>query len=151
MSNETTYIAIDESFDLSLFTSLGLEHFSEVEKKSQSFLFELDLDILKLLLDNNQLVVVVALQDEVLVGYYASVISKDLFTKEEIAKEVAIYVREDLRSSGICTELFRLVEKELISLGISVNYTGFKKDHNEEFPIKLGYEVSEIIYQKVLK
>lgn len=137
--------------DFNMFLDFGNKHFSEVENKSEVVDFDLDVDTLNLLYETGQLVVATAFDEEELVGYYVSTVSKDLFSKEDIAKEVAIYVKKELRSTGICTELFKTVEDELILQGVSVNYTGFKKDHNEEFPIKLGYKVSEIIYEKVLK
>lgn len=130
---------------------LAQAHYEEVEKRSEEHKFHFDPVLLQAIISQGMVVTVVARDEEGgMVGYFANMLSPDTFTNEVVAKEIGIYLTPEARGRGAVKELFFVMEEHLRVSGISLQLIMFKKGHNERVPARLGYEATEVVYQKIL-
>lgn len=130
---------------------LAEAHYYEVEEKSSSIPFRLDVGLLQEYVKLGLLYIVVARTHEgEMVGYFANLISPDPITSRPIGKEFGIYVKPDWRRSSVLREMLDLVEQGARDRQAYSQILAFKEGHDEGIAYKFGYEPTEIIYQKIL-
>ena len=129
---------------------LGHQQFDEVVGGKGDIDWNLDLEMLKLMSDSGLIHLVVARDEDKIIGYFCNLINLDLFTKVYQAKEIAIFVHPEYRKSGIFKQMLDEMEELLICNGVKVQHLAFQKGHNETMPLKFGYNPLEIVYEKVL-
>lgn len=131
---------------------LGKAHYLEVEKERNDKVgFQINLPLFKILIDAELIHLIVARNsDEEIVGYFCTTVSPDLFCNQFTAKEIGIYVKPEYRKTRVFKLLMNKIEEVLRENGVAYNYVMFKKDHNENLPLKLGYTKTEVVYQKYL-
>lgn len=125
--------------------SLCEQHFYEVGGTNQ---FDPDWATLSGMLSMDMLSVVVARKDCVPVGYYMSMVSRDLLSPEVVGRELAIYVDKQYRGGRLFLKLMEKVEQILVSRGVRKQYTTFISGHNDKLPLRLGFVPAEITYSK---
>lgn len=138
---ENTIEALQECFNMCK------EHFYEVGGTSK---FDPDWATLESMLSLGMLSVVVARRDSVPVGYYMSMVSRDLLSPEVVGRELAIYVGKQYRGGRLFLKLMEKVEQTLISRGVRKQYTTFIPGHNDKLPLRLGFSPAEITYSKLI-
>lgn len=130
---------------------LARAHYYEVEAKSETVPFNLNVDLLSQMVDLGILSVVVARDEGVLVGYFANMISPDVITSKLISKELGIYLDPSYRGTGVFQEMMSLVEEIAKERGVYSQVLAFKEGHDHGIAEKLGYEKTETLYQKLLE
>lgn len=141
IKEENTIEALKECFNLCE------EHFYEVGGSSQ---FDPDWVTLGSMLSLGMLSVVVARKDDVPVGYYMSMVSRDLLSPEVVGRELAIYVDKQYRGGRLFLKLMNAVEEVLKRRGVRKQYTTFIAGHNDKLPLRLGFVPAEITYSKLI-
>lgn len=145
---------IQEEVDLEAFKE-GLElarlHYNEVESKSSTIPYNFNFATVEALHSLGLLTAVSARDDEgKIVGYIAFLTGEDFQTSTVCAKELGIYVKEEYRGTPMFYRMFKKAEKLLEDKGIKVIYIMFKNGHDAGFASRLGYELTETVYQKVV-
>ena len=141
----------EEGFDiLKECIELGHQQFDEVVGDKGDITWNLDLDMFKLISDAGLIHLVVAREEDNIIGYFCNLVNLDLFTKVYQAKELAIFVHPDYRKSGIFKQMLDVMEDLLICNGVRMQFLSFQKGHNEGLPLKFGYRETEIVYEKIL-
>lgn len=131
--------------------ALAKAHYEEVEKRSGEHEFYMDRELMAALIAGGAIATVTVRDEEdKLVGYFANLQSPDPFTREVVAKEIGIYLSPEVRGSGVIKRLFSVMEKYMKDEGIGVQLIMFKQGHKDTMPLRLGYEVTEVVYQKIL-
>lgn len=129
---------------------LGEQHYNEVEEKSDKLPYRVDKQMAVQLFNSGMIRVVTVRLEGELVGYYGNIISPDIFNSKIAARELGIYIKPEHRGGRLFLRLYKYTEACMRERGISEMYVMFKHGHNEKLPLKLGYEPTEIMYQKIL-
>jgi hypothetical protein len=142
----------ENSFEVAkeLFT-LNLAHYNEVETKAPVIPLNINWDTVKLLFENDLVSLVVARKDGEVVGYFANLIAEDFLTSRLEAKELGIYIHPDHRGGRLFIKLQQVVEECLRSRNVATQYITFKTGHNTLLPIRLGFQPTEMTFQKILE
>jgi len=153
METSNFYVEEDSSLEtIREAVSLAEAHYYEVEGKSSTIPFSLDVNLLNEYVNLGLLYVVVARTYEGgMVGYFANLISPDPITSKPIGKELAIYVKPEWRKKNVFGEMVGLVEEGAKARRAYSQLLAFKEGHDEGIAFKFGYEPTEIIYQKVFE
>ena len=130
---------------------LAKVHYYEVETKSATIPFKLDIGLLEQLSSMGLLSIVTARDGGELVGYFANMISPDVITSKLISKELGIYLAPEYRGSGAFPKMVELVEQLAKEKGVYSQVLAFKEGHDFGIAQKLGYEKTETLYQKILE
>lgn len=141
IKEENTVEALRECF------SLCERHFYEVGGSSQ---FDPDWATLESMLSMGMLSVVVARIGNTPVGYYMSMVSRDLLSPEVVGRELAIYVDKQYRGGRLFFKLMGVVQQVLLGRGVRKQYTTFIAGHNDKLPLRLGFSPVEITYSKLI-
>lgn len=144
VKQETSYEAFVECI------RLGEAHYEEVEMDKTDIPFNIDWDLVKLYHDAGIITFVTTRVDGDLVGYFGSIISKDLYTSTLSAAELGIYLKPEYRKGTAFIKMLKLIEQILTDKGVKKNLIMFKCGHNENLGERLGYQRTEITYQKFL-
>lgn len=130
---------------------LGALHYDEVfEHKKDSVPKNFNWQFLKICLDNGLMHIVTARKEGELVGYFADLVSPDMFSSTFVAKELAIFVMKEHRGSKLFGRMLQFVEDLLIKNGVTSQVLAFQKGFNEELPLSFGYRPTEVVYEKIL-
>lgn len=139
IKEENTVGALQECFNLCK------EHFYEVGGADK---FDPDWPALEGMLSLEMLSIIVARKEGVPVGYYMSVVTRDLLSPEIVGRELAIYVAKEYRGGRLFLKLMEAVEQILVARGVRKQYTTFIVGHNDKLPLRLGFSPTEITYSK---
>tara|TARA_B100000929_G_C15511743_1_gene421131 strand:+ start:11323 stop:11799 length:477 start_codon:yes stop_codon:yes gene_type:complete len=132
--------------------ALAEAHYYEVEEKSSSVPFRLDVALLQEYVKLGLLYIIIARTYEgEMIGYFANLISPDAITSQPVGKELGIYVKPEWRRSSVLREMLDLVEEGARKRQAYCQLLAFKEGHDEGIAYKFGYEPTEIIYQKVFE
>lgn len=145
LSEENTLEALEECFELCQ------KHFYELGDDHNFQPFEVDWTTLKSFLSANLLSVLVARKDEVVVGYFMNLVSKDFMTSKLVGKELAIFVDKPYRGGKLFMKMVKATEQLLKGKGVVTQYITFVEGHNDKLPLKLGFSPLEITYKKDLE
>lgn len=145
LSEENTLEALEECFELCQ------RHFYELGGDHNFQPFEVDWTTLKSFLSANLLSVLVARKDEVVVGYFMNLVSKDFMTSKLVGKELAIFVDKPYRGGRLFMKMVKATEQLLKDRGVVTQYITFVEGHNDKLPLKLGFSPLEITYKKDLE
>lgn len=131
---------------------LGKMHYDEVyADKKDKVPRNYNWQFLNICLTNHLLHIVTARNDDgVMIGYFANLVSPDMFSTTFVAKELAIFVHPDYRGQGIFEQMLNDMEALLIKNGVTSQMLAFQKGHHEELPLSHGYKPREIVYEKIL-
>lgn len=129
---------------------LGEQHYNEVEAKSDKVKYNLNYDMASALIDLGLVRVITARKDGNLVGYFGVLVTEDFFTSRLTAKELGIYVAPEARGTTCFFRMTKLVESILRDEGVVALELMFKAGHDRGIAERLGYEVTETVYQKFL-
>lgn len=129
---------------------LAEQHYYEVEGKSSTIPFALDIGMLIKCSEMGLLSLVVVEKGGVVVGYMANLVSPDLMTSKLVAKELGIYLDPSVRGSKAFIIMMRYVEKAMRERGVTAQILAFKEGHDTGLAQRLGYSKTETIYQKLL-
>lgn len=141
---ENTGIALREAL------VLGAAHYDEVENKKDVVPFKPNTASLDALLTAGILHIVTARDNGKLVGYFINLVAEDLLCSEVCSQELGIYVAPSHRKGSVFYRMVKFTEGLMFGLGIRQIRIMFKTGHNEQLPVKLGYEKTEAVYQKVM-
>lgn len=144
IKEENTEQVLEQAYEL------ARAHYNEVEEKAATIPFNPDLNLFKQLLGLDMLFIVTARVDGELVGYFANLISPDLFTSKLVSKELGIYLHPDYRGSTAFVRMLRLAEEGAKDRGAYSQMLAFKKGHDFGMAERLGYDVTETIYHKIM-
>lgn len=132
---------------------LGKLHYHEVfEDKEKAVPPNYNWGLLKLC-EENGLIHLVTARDEKgeLIGYFGNLVSPDMLSSTFTAREIGIFVRADYRRSGVYTKMLACMENRLRENGVTTQYLAFQKGHNDKVPLKHGYKLRELVYEKILE
>ena len=129
---------------------LAKAHYEEVESKSDKLPFKFEPKVIETYISLGLLEVVTVRVGGELLGYFANVIQPEVFSEHLKAQELGIYLHPSVRRAGVCKRLFEVMEDHLRSIGVELQLVMFKHGHNDKLPLRLGYEVTEVVYQKIL-
>ena len=145
VQEETTLGAVLEG------VALGLQHYNEVESKASTIGFDPNLAQFKALLELGMLLVVTARDERgKMVGYFCMITVEDMLTGSPTAQELGIYVTKAYRGGSTFIRMERIMNHILKGMGFKEMRIMFKTGHNTDIPIRLGYEETERVYQKLL-
>lgn len=129
---------------------LARQHYYEVEEKSSTVPFDLNMGMVETLADMGLLRNVVAVREGEVVGYFANIISPCIYTSQFTAKELGIFLLPSARGGSTFYRMLKLTEQLAKEAGCYSQMLAFKKGHDSGFAQRLGYELTETIYQKLL-
>lgn len=129
---------------------LAREHYYEVEEKSSTIPFGLNMEIVSTLSDLGLLRNVVAVRDGEIVGYFANIISPCIYTSRFTAKELGIFLHPSARGGSTFYRMLKLTEQLAKDAGCYSQMLAFKKGHDSGLAERVGYEMTETVYQKLL-
>ena len=143
----------EENSRESVIECLGLAeaHYKEVEAKSASIPFNLNLDTMCDLAKNNMLALIVARKDGVAVGYMCNLVTVDMMTGVLSASELGIYLDPSVRGGKAFLRLMKATENILRARGVKQHLIMFKAGHDTGLAQRLGYEHTETTYMKLLE
>ena len=145
IQEETTLVAIVEGL------ALGVQHYNEVEKKSKDIHYSPNLQQFKTLLDLGMLLLITARNEEgKMIGYFLMLTSEDILTGSPTAQEFGIFVSKKYRGGSTFVRMEKLLTKILKERGYKEMRIMFKTGHSTDIPIRMGYEETERVYQKLL-
>lgn len=130
--------------------ALAKAHYYEVEAKSESIPFNLDLNAFDSLIKSGMLSLVVARKDGVAVGYMANLVVSDIMTSVKSASELGIYLDPSVRGGKMFIKLLRASQEALEVKGVRQHLIMFKAGHDTGMAEKLGYKHTETTYMKLL-
>lgn len=129
---------------------LAKAHYYEVEEKSSAHPFNLNLELITSLSDLGVIQNVVAVKDGEVVGYFTNTVSPCVFTGGKVAKELGIYLHPNFRGGSTFLRMVKLAETLAKEAGCYSQLLAFKKGHDFGLAERLGYGMTETIYQKFL-
>lgn len=129
---------------------LAKEHYYEVEEKSSTIPFGLNMEMVNTLSDLGLLRNVVAVRDGEIVGYFANIISPCIYTSRFTAKELGIFLHPSARGGSTFYRMLKLTEQIAKEAGCYSQMLAFKKGHDSGLAERVGYEMTETVYQKLL-
>ena len=130
--------------------ALGKRHYEEVESRAAKMVFDLDIGTIVNMVDLGQIKIFGVYLEDVLIGYCAGYIGRDLYNKNALAEIFALFVEKDYRRSNIAETVLYLFE-DCISEHTDVTFLmSFQIGHNTHFPDRVGYKAEEIRYQKIV-
>ena len=144
IQEDTNYLAITEGL------ILASQHYYEVESKSEYIPFNPNYNSFKSLLDAGMLLLVSAREDGKMVGYFLMIVTEDLTTGSPCAQEMGIFVSKKYRGGTTFVRMEKEMARLLKERGYKEMRIMFKTGHNTDIPIRLGYEETERVYQKLL-
>lgn len=149
MSRTSVY---EDSSAETLHKCIGLaeQHYYEVEEKSSTVPFGLNMEMVEHLSKLNLLRNVVAVRDGEIVGYFANIISPCIFTSKLTAKELGIFLHPSARGGSTFYRMLKLTEQLAKEAGCYSQMLAFKRGHNVGLAGRVGYELTETVYQKLL-
>jgi len=143
----------EENFRESVIECLALAeaHYKEVEAKSASIPFNLNVDTLCELAKNGMLALIVARKEGVAVGYMCNLVTVDMMTGVLSASEIGIYLDPSVRGGKTFFKLMKATEDILKDRGVKQHLIMFKAGHDTGLAQRLGYEHTETTYMKLLE
>lgn len=129
---------------------LAEQHYYEVEEKSSTVPFGLNMGMVEHLSKLNLLRNVVAVRDGEIVGYFANIISPCIFTSKLTAKELGIFLHPSARGGSTFYRMLKLTEQLAKEAGCYSQMLAFKRGHDVGLAERAGYELTETVYQKLL-
>lgn len=129
---------------------LAEQHYYEVEEKSSTIPFGLNMEMVQTLASLGLLRNVVAVRDGEIVGYFANVISPCIFTSKFTAKELGIFLHPSARGGSTFYRMLKLTEQLAKEAGCYSQMLAFKRGHDVGLAERVGYELTETVYQKLL-
>ena len=129
---------------------LGAAQYEEIEGDRVGIEYAPNYKLFDLLHGYGAISLITARKDGELVGYVATLFSEGLFSQGIEAREIGIYVKPECRGSSVFYRMMKEVEKDLKASGVRVHYILFKKGHDKGFAERLGYQMTETAYQKIL-
>lgn len=149
MSRTSVY---EDSSVETLHECIGLaeQHYYEVEEKSSTVPFGLNMEMVEHLSKLNLLRNVVAVRDGEIVGYFANIISPCIFTSKLTAKELGIFLHPSARGGSTFYRMLKLTEQLAKEAGCYSQMLAFKRGHDVGLAERVGYELTETVYQKLL-
>lgn len=146
IQEETTYPAIVEG------VALGIQHYNEVESKSEKIHYAPNMEQFNQLLKLGMLLAVTAREEETgaMVGYFLMIVTEDILTGSPVAQEMGIFVTKKYRGGSTFIKMERLMSKLLKERDFKEMRIMFKTGHNTDIPLRMGYEETERVYQKIL-
>lgn len=129
---------------------LARQHYYEVEEKSSTIPFGLNMEMVEHLSKLNLLRNVVAVRDGKIVGYFANIISPCIFTSKLTAKELGIFLHPSARGGSTFYRMLKLTEQLAKEAGCYSQMLAFKRGHDVGLAERVGYELTETVYQKLL-
>ncbi len=130
---------------------LGRLHYAEVEVKNDRIPYNYNFETIKALQSLGLLTVVTARgEDNSLLGYVAFFTGEDFQTSVVCARELGMFVKKEYRGTSLFYRMFKMAENCLKEKGVKAIYIMFKKGHDAGFAGRLGYELTETVYQKVV-
>lgn len=129
---------------------LAREHYYEVEEKSSTIPFGLNMEMVNTLSDLGLLRNVVAVRDGEIVGYFANILSPCIYTSRMTAKELGIFLHPSARGGSTFYRMLKLTEQLAKEAGCYSQMLAFKKGHDSGLAERVGYEMTETVYQKLL-
>lgn len=132
--------------------ALGKQYYEEVESKSSFKPWNPKPEVLDQLmkLDAIKLITVRKGDSNDLVAFMGLLIVEDFMTSEFVSREICLYVKPEYRKTSAFLRLMKAAEEVSEVEGAKTLFMGFKVGHNEHLPEKMGYEPTEIIFQKFL-
>lgn len=130
--------------------NLAKAHYEEVEAKSSSVPFKLDLSYMSELVKAGMIFAVTARHMGEMVGYFGISIVPDFITQMPAAKEVGIYVDPAFRGEGIYQKMLEMAEAASDERDAYCLILAFKEGHDTGQVVDFGYERTETLYQKLL-
>lgn len=130
---------------------LGQIHYKEVyADKEAKVPMKYNWQFLKLCNDNGLIHMVTVRDEGNLVGYFTVLVSPDMLSSTFCAEDIAIFVHPDYRGHGLWSEMLHTMEAILTSNGVTTNLLKFQAGFNETLPVKEGYKLRELVYEKML-
>lgn len=145
VKEESSKVVLQEAYNLAKL------HYEEVEDKSDKMAFNMDVGAMSNLLDLGLLFIITARVEGELVGYFASILSPDLYNGGLVSNELGIYVRKDMRGSSAFHRMLKEVERVALSKGAYTQMMAFKVGHDDGLAVRCGYQPTETIYHKLLE
>lgn len=130
--------------------SLAREHYYEVEEKSSTVPFNLNMDMLNTLSELGLIRNVVAEKDGEIVGYFTNVLSPCIYTSKMTAKELGIFLLPKARGGSTFYRMLKLTEQLSKEAGCYSQMIAFKEGHDTGLAERVGYKKTETLYQKLL-
>lgn len=147
-------ITIQEEFSYDTLVeglALAEQHYNEVESKAKLHPFNPKMDQLRQLQQMGMLCVVTAREENGnLIGYFLMALFDDLINGQRVAQELGIYVARKYRGGSTFVRMEKKMSNILMNRGFKEMRIMFKTGHNNDIPIRLGYEETERVYQKLL-
>ena len=129
---------------------LARKHYYEVEAKSSSIPFDLNMEMVGTLSELGLLRNVVAVRDGVIVGYFANLINPCIYTSNFVAKALGIFLLPSARGGSTVYRVLKLTEGLAKEAGCYSQMLAFKKGHDFGLAERVGYTLTETIYEKLL-
>lgn len=129
---------------------LAREHYYEVEEKSSTIPFNLNMEMVTTLLDLGLLRNVVAVRDGEIVGYFSNIISPCIHTSRMTAKELGIFLHPSARGGSTFYRMLKLAEQIAKEAGCYSQMLAFKEGHDVGLAQRAGYTPTETVYHKLL-
>lgn len=145
VKEENTYDVLLDAWQL------ARDHYYEVEEKSDTIPFNLDLGMMEKMLDAGILFIVTARVEGELIGYFANLVSPDVYTGKVVSKELGIYLKPEYRGSTAFPRMLQKAEQGAVDRGAYSQMLAFKKGHDFGLAQRLGYEETETIYHKIME
>lgn len=145
VQEENTREAMEQALEL------ARAHYYEVEEKSSKVAFKLDLNLLHEYMKLGLLYLIVAKDEDRMIGYFANLISPDPITSLPVGKELGIYVDPAYRKTSVFSRMLEKVEEGAKARRAYSQLLMFKVGHDVGLAQKCGYEPTERVYQKVFE
>lgn len=129
---------------------LARKHYYEVEAKSSSIPFDLNMEMVGTLSEMGLLRNVVAVKGGEIVGYFANIISPCIYTSKFVAKELGIFLLPSARGGSTFYRMLKLTEDLAKEAGCYSQMLAFKKGHDIGLAERVGYTLTETTYEKLL-
>lgn len=129
---------------------LAREHYYEVEEKSSTIPFNLNMAMVEQLANSGMLRNVVAVRGGEIVGYFANIISPCIYTSRITAKELGIFLHPSARGGSTFYRMLKLTEHLAKEAGCYSQMVAFKEGHDVGLAQRAGYTPTETVYHKLL-
>ena len=143
---DNSYKAIEDLYIAGLFE----DNFKEADPRASFEDFEVNLESSFHLLDAGMLGIVVAKDEDELVGYLIyTIVPKDLFTKSTVASTICVYVKPEYRGGTAFKRILDCAENSAKERGAKVLHVGLTPNSvNLE---RFGYHTDNVVYSKRLE
>lgn len=130
---------------------LGEQQYNEIESNADVLKYNVNYKTAAALIEHNLVRVVTARGDDgSLLGYFGVLIAEDFLTSKIHAKELGIYLSPEVRGSSCFYRMNKLIEEIVKKAGAEYLVVAFKEGHDKGLASRLGYSMTEKVYQKLL-